>query len=179
MKKNNLNKGFTLLYTTLVISIILSIALSIANISIQQFLLSSAGKESQVAFYNADTGIECAIYNDLKLDSFPVVDSKEEFEALELPIIVCAGQTSTIDHRAESTGFNNGTTSVTYLFNLVNPLERLGSCDPTQPSFLIEVNKSRNPSDRESINNYIRSRGFNTCDFASPRRVERGLEVKY
>lgn len=60
------NKGFTLFLSVLVTSIVLSVGLGIFNIMTKELKLSRMGRESQVAFYAADTGIECFFYWDLK-----------------------------------------------------------------------------------------------------------------
>lgn len=62
--------GFTLLLAALVGSIVLAIGSSIFVIAQKQLILSSIGRESQFAFYAADTGAECALYWDIRHDSF-------------------------------------------------------------------------------------------------------------
>ncbi len=64
-KKEN-SRGFTLLIASLMASLVLSIGVAIYNISLKEVVLSSAGRESQFAFYAADGGTECALYWDLK-----------------------------------------------------------------------------------------------------------------
>lgn len=65
MKKNILknNNGYTLLFAVLVSSIVLAVGISILTISKKEFLLSSSARESIIAFYAADSGLECAMYN--------------------------------------------------------------------------------------------------------------------
>lgn len=55
-------KGFTLLYAVLVSSIILAASLSIINIALKQHKLAALSRESKIAFYAANTGIDCALY---------------------------------------------------------------------------------------------------------------------
>jgi hypothetical protein len=57
-------KGFTLLFAALAGSLLFSAGIAIANIALRELALSSAGRESQFAFYAADTGAECALYWD-------------------------------------------------------------------------------------------------------------------
>lgn len=66
MKNNKQQKGFTLLYAVLVSSIVLAASLSIINIALKQHKLSALSRESQVAFYAANTGVDCALYWDVK-----------------------------------------------------------------------------------------------------------------
>lgn len=61
MKKQN---GFVLAFSLLISSIVLALALGIFNILLKQIVLTSTAAESQVAFYAADAGAECALYWD-------------------------------------------------------------------------------------------------------------------
>ncbi len=62
--------GFTLLLAALVASIVLSLGSSIFTIAKKQVLLSSVGRDSQFAFYAADTAAECALYYDVRFSRF-------------------------------------------------------------------------------------------------------------
>ncbi len=59
-------KGFTLLVAIIVTSMLLIISFVVANIAYKQLVLANSNQESQYAFYNADSGIECAVYWDFK-----------------------------------------------------------------------------------------------------------------
>ncbi len=63
--------GFALLYTVVIISLLLTIAISISDTSLKQGVLSGLAKDSQIAFYQADAGAECALYYDVALAAFP------------------------------------------------------------------------------------------------------------
>ena len=63
-------RGFTLLLSVLVAGVLLAIGLAIFNIVIKELLLSSSGRDSQFAFYAADSGAECALYWDQKQSGF-------------------------------------------------------------------------------------------------------------
>jgi hypothetical protein len=63
-------RGFTLLLAALIASIVLSLGTSIYTIAEKQVELSSLGRDSQFAFYTADTGAECALYWDVRFDAF-------------------------------------------------------------------------------------------------------------
>ncbi|MFA7309653.1 MAG: hypothetical protein WC050_02000 [Candidatus Paceibacterota bacterium] len=84
-------RGFTLLLAALVSSIVLSLGSSIFLIAKKQITLSSIGRDSQFAFYAADTGAECALYWDVRYDAFgtttlaavPTCDGKELNAAVE------------------------------------------------------------------------------------------------
>lgn len=64
------NKGFLLILSLVIISIILSIGLGVFFIIIREFQLASYGRDSQIAFHAADSGIECAMYWDIKQNAF-------------------------------------------------------------------------------------------------------------
>lgn len=59
-------KGFTLLVAIIVTSMLLIISFVVANIAYKQLILANSNQESQYAFYNADSGIECAVYWDFR-----------------------------------------------------------------------------------------------------------------
>jgi hypothetical protein len=65
-------KGFVVLYAVLVSSVLLYMALAISGIAYKEQLLSVNTKSSQYSFIAADTGMECALYNDIKLSIFPI-----------------------------------------------------------------------------------------------------------
>ncbi len=79
----NTKNGFTLLFTILFISAILASSLGLSGLIIGQIKLSGTGRDSQFAFYAADTGAECAVYWDR-------VENK--FSTTSPGSIVCAGQ---------------------------------------------------------------------------------------
>lgn len=58
------NRGFALLYAVMLSSIILAITLGIVNISLKEIKFSTSAKDTDDAFFAADTGAECALFND-------------------------------------------------------------------------------------------------------------------
>ncbi len=67
--QGNTKRGFTLLLAALVASIVLALGSSIFTIAKKQITLSSLGRDSQFAFYAADTVAECALYYDVRFSS--------------------------------------------------------------------------------------------------------------
>src|SRR3989344_3569012 len=63
-------RGFTLLLSALIASIVLVLGASIFQIAQKELTLSSIGRDSQFAFYAADTGAECALYWDIRHSYF-------------------------------------------------------------------------------------------------------------
>ena len=62
--------GFALLITLVVVSIVLAIGLSLMQITLKQLQLTVNARESEVAFYAANAGIECAQAMRLGFDPF-------------------------------------------------------------------------------------------------------------
>lgn len=56
--------GFTILLAALVASLVLGLGVSIFSIARKSITLSTMGRDSQFAFYAADTAAECALYWD-------------------------------------------------------------------------------------------------------------------
>ena len=64
------SRGFTLLLAALVASIVLALGTSIFELAQKELTLSSTGRDSQFAFYAADTAAECALYWDVRFAYF-------------------------------------------------------------------------------------------------------------
>jgi hypothetical protein len=62
-KNNTKSEGFALFYVIIMISIISTIAFGLASITYKQKFLTSLAYDSQAAFYAADAGMECALFN--------------------------------------------------------------------------------------------------------------------
>ena len=69
-KASRRDRGFTILLAALVSAIVLAIGSSIFAIAQKQIILSSIGRDSQFAFYAADTAAECALYWDIRWQAF-------------------------------------------------------------------------------------------------------------
>lgn len=68
----NQKRGFTLLLATIIASLLLAVGGAMFSIIKKEVILSSLGRDSQFAFYAADTGAECALYWDYRHDVFIV-----------------------------------------------------------------------------------------------------------
>ena len=64
IKKIKKNKGFVILFAVTLSAILLSIALGVANIALKEIKFGTSAKDTNDAFFAADTGTECALYND-------------------------------------------------------------------------------------------------------------------
>jgi type II secretory pathway pseudopilin PulG len=169
MKKN---KGFTLLIAIITTSMLLIVSFVVVNVALKQLVLANTAKESQYAFYAADSGTECAVYWDLH-DS-----SRSEF-ATSTPgggTIICNGQspistnTQTIPIPGQSVLSligGGGTTNPTSIFWLDFTRAFSKGCA------IVRVTKE---NDGKTT---IDSRGYNTCDTSALRRYERGVRLTY
>ncbi|HNZ55581.1 MAG TPA: hypothetical protein PKN73_02570 [Candidatus Paceibacterota bacterium] len=73
MKKNNNNKGFALLYAVLLTSAVLIVGVTLINIITRQLILSSLNRNSQIAYYNANSIANCFRFYD-KVNHFTALD---------------------------------------------------------------------------------------------------------
>lgn len=145
-------RGFTLLIAVILSSVVLTIGLALLDLAYKQIILASTAKQSQIAFYAADSAIECALYYDQQLDAFNTNPDG-------LTEISCNGQTISIS----STGSSPKLTTYSI------------PCPDGGTRALVRVykNYSTAPTTR------IFANAYNSCDASDTRRVERGLKVVY
>jgi len=141
-------------------SMLLIVSFVVVNIALKQLVLANAGRESQYAFYAADSGTECAVYWDL-IDS-----TLSKFDTATPGTIVCNGQTisdgsQTVKTMPANQPSDIGGDSVS-IFQL----------DFTKGCAIVEVSKA-------GAVTTIDSRGYNTCDTTASRRYERGVTLTY
>lgn len=58
------NEGFAILFAVVISSIILAVALGVAEISLKEIKFSTEAQQTNNAFFAADTGAECTLFND-------------------------------------------------------------------------------------------------------------------
>lgn len=151
--KNYKKGGYALLFTIIIIGIISAVTAGISSSSYKQMVLSSLAKDSQVAFYQADTASDCAFYADLvQAESFPDFFKNE-------PKWICGE--ADLDIKPLNDGFGS------YLLD--PPLAISGS---NSPCFRISVTK-------DALGTEIIARGYNICNKSNPRTVEREIEINY
>ena len=160
------SRGFTLLLAALVASIVLSLGGSIFTIAQKQVTLSSVGRDSQFAFYAADTGAECALYWDIRAAAFATSSESSEMQSIS-----CDG-VSIVPEATESDSDSAVTTFLTDLFT-----ENVTG--ETQPGNCVEVTIEKNPTNPFTV---IHADGY-SVDCASrdtsPRSLQRSVELSY
>lgn len=65
-----IKKGFALLYAVLVAGVVLAVGLLLGSIISKNIMLSTLIKNSQISYYSADSGRDCAIFWDVYNESF-------------------------------------------------------------------------------------------------------------
>lgn len=195
------NRGFTILFAVLVSSLVLALGIGIANITLKEIILSGTGRDSQFAFYAADTGTECALYWDFKgTDVFATSSgSVDGYSATGQPALNCVGNdiaktsitgiggsgNSTnawkfMDSSVAAPGSTYATT--TFQINFAEgtcAIVQVGKYDTKDGSGLACGGGTGRACDGVSDVTVIDSRGYNTCDTTNNRRLERGLRIAY
>jgi len=160
--------GMTLFIAIVIMGLLLFISFAVINITIKGSLFATSGRDSQYAFYAADSGMECAIYWDSQVDP-------SKFDTSTASSITCAGLSvsggdtiygTSTPARIGGGGSSNPTSVFGLKFNLTGN-------NPVSSCAIVTVTKNANGT------THIYSRGYNTCDTSNPRRVERGVEVSY
>ena len=62
LRITNKKNGYAILFTMVIMTIIMTFAVGMSNGAYKQTILSSTARDSQIAFYQADTAGECALY---------------------------------------------------------------------------------------------------------------------
>jgi hypothetical protein len=162
MKIKN-QKGYAILFTVVVVSAISVITAGLSNTAYKQLILSSLAKDSQTAFYQADTAGDCALYADRK------------FGGLTPGPWDCGGNILVI---TSDTPVGNIATHTIY------PVIE----DSTDPCFRIDITKTTIPApivtlpeiqEDDVIQTRISAKGYNICDVDNLRTVEREVLINF
>ena len=155
---HNRQKGFTLFIALIIMATLLLISTGIVALAVRESFLTAASQNSQYAFYAADTGIECAIYWDVKNSS-----GFTAFATSTSSTINCNEDSANKNpHNPMPNSVGGSSQSIFTITFLPQPYcAKVTVTKPTDGSTKIE------------------SLGFNTCDPANPRRVERAVRVTY
>jgi hypothetical protein len=181
-KTSKSTTGFAMLFAVLTASLLLTIGLSIFNLSFKELILSTNAKESQVAFYAADSARECALYWDVKRGAFPTcldgvcnteypaVDDQGDYASIEtLGQVVCnsGAEVSSVLKRDDNIG--GGANSKYQADSSDTPFVKFG--DSLEPEATVIVTKEWVDG---IIKTTISAYGYNTS--VKGRRLERGIE---
>ncbi|MCX6751298.1 MAG: hypothetical protein NT161_00820 [Candidatus Nomurabacteria bacterium] len=152
IKKIKKNKGFVLLFVIVISSIILAITLSIMNISLKEIKFGTSARDTNDAFFAADAGSECALFNDKSTQNkFPLAGPAVTITCANVSILPV---------------FSSGV----YRFTVAN----LGSMG--QSCAIVTVDKSVSPVSVISKGYNV---GDASCLSSSANRVERELQMTF
>ena len=155
MSHKETSKGFTLFVAIIVTGTLLLISTGVVNLALRQSLISFAGKESQYAFYAADTGMECALFWDIQNST-----GVSAFATTTGSIVYCNRDVSNPNNQWVVGGSSQSV--IQYITFLPDP-------------YCAKVVVTKNANDTTIIESY----GYNTCDTLNPRRVERAVRADY
>ncbi|MFA6430561.1 MAG: hypothetical protein WC229_01560 [Candidatus Paceibacterota bacterium] len=168
-------KGFAMLFAVLTASLLLTIGISIFNISFKELSISTNARESQIAFFAADSARECALYWDAKKGYFPsCIDDKATCTESEPNdkygnSIICNGSVVTIVKSPVNTV---ATTTYKNDYGTLKPFIKY-SDSSLDPEADVDITKYFNSADN-SITTTISARGHNVGVLG--RRLERAIE---
>jgi len=149
------SRGFTLFISIIVTGTLLLVATAIVNVALKEAFITSAARESQYAFYAADTGIECALYWDVQNST-----GVSAFSTTTGSTIFCNKDANNSGNEWTVGGSDTSTIDrITFL--------------PDPYCAVVTIEKGFDGSTR------IESEGYNTCDTNNPRRVQRAVRVTY
>jgi Tfp pilus assembly protein PilX len=146
-------RGFALLISLILTSVVLAVGVALLDIAYKQVLLSSSAKNSQYAFYNADSALECALYWDQKSNAFDYTSP------LPQASVIC----DTRNVILYSTNVAAGTRVTTFQI----------PCAGSGTSGTVTIYKQSGGTTD------IYANGYNTCDTTNTNRIERGLKAHY
>ncbi len=162
MKNINKTRGFTLFIAILVTGVLLLITAGVTSLATRHAQIASSGQSSQHAFYAADTGLECALYWDVKNPA-----GFSAFSTSTPSSIYCNDPPPLGPAMVVGGGGDENPTS-SFSFTL----------SPDSYCVVVTVNKVYSGSPLVLVTT-IESKGYNTCAPLNPRRVERAVRARY
>lgn len=189
-RRNAQTRGFTLLLAALIASIVLSVGAAISSIANKQVLLSMLGRDSQYAFYMADTGAECALFWDTHFtdrtvfgEPSPMTIDTSYFATPTLPatLLKCDGQSpSSVEVVQEQAGDRTMSeiTANNPNFSDYYPYTKKFQFQTNDRCVIVKVRKYL---EEAVVATRIRADGYNIrCDQTSTARaIQRSIELKY
>ncbi|HUO50129.1 MAG TPA: hypothetical protein VMU25_00975 [Candidatus Paceibacterota bacterium] len=163
-------RGFTLLLAALVSSIALSLGTSIYTIVSKEILLSSIGRNSQFAFYAADTGAECALFWDERSDIHPNTFATSSASQGTAASVMCDNVSAPVTIASASANAATSTFEVA-LFQ-----------DVAAGGFCTDVTVAKFIDGTGAVRTYVDVNGYNVACNAiagSPNALQRSVQLQY
>ncbi|MEK7510762.1 MAG: hypothetical protein AAB582_00800 [Patescibacteria group bacterium] len=143
-------RGFTLLIAVILTSVLVSVGLALVDVTYKQLILASTAKNSQIAFYNADSALECGLYHDQRFNAFS--------QDVATTSITC-----------------NSATPISVTVQTSGALRTSTFSVPCESGTSAGVTVMKNTTGATAIY----ANGYSSCDTTDVRRIERGLKVTY
>ncbi len=159
IKHKQNNRGVTLYVSIVVTSALLLVSFAIANTTFKQAAIASINRDSHIAFFAADSGVECALYWDVKNTT-----GGSAFATTSPSTISCNENPENPSNPNPKIVGGTATSTFTITFQ------------PETYCAVVSVGKSYQGG---NLVTYIESRGYNSCDENNIRRVERAIRVIY
>lgn len=169
--------GFTLLLAALVSSIVLALGSAIFSIAQKQLTLSSIGRDSQFAFYAADTAAECALYWDFRCNYFATSTSaiSPSCTIPTPPGPTCVGKPLNAAGRPPEGSPNP------YPYTMLSAEMDLFT-EVTPGDFCAQVSVQKSLDENNAVRTIIRADGYNVgCAelLTSDRALQRSVQLEY
>ncbi len=158
IKKNN--KGFVILFAVTISAVLLAIALGVSNIAFKEVKFSTSARDTNDAFFAADTGIECALFYDKPPSYFPITGPATSITCASNTVIPTFSGTPNVD--------------VLYSFFITGLGNTNASC--------VKVSVSKIKSGSNILTTAI-AKGYNigdaSCNSTNLDRIEREIKTTY
>ncbi len=186
------NHGFVILFAMVISLIVVLIGSGMYTIARKKAIISSYARESQKAFYAADSALECALYHDISPyitgTSFPINAASNYTTTFS-----CGG--NTIETR--KLPVRNAVSGYTDLFSFRYPEVDISGLfnknqfeEPGCAYVLVEKKEGESTNGKTEVLTRITAVGFNTCiegsdglvilpNFDDPRLLERRISSTY
>jgi hypothetical protein len=174
-KTTNKKRGVAIFIAVVTVSALMLIALAISDIAYKEQVISASGRDSRIAFFAADSGVECALFHDLKGSTDGLFAFARPNGVAQVGTISC-GETNL----EPDVTFDGSRAITTFYFNVSNT-----------PKACSVVRVVKVPAADGAINTLIESRGYNNhCVITDPtpsnplvedgpRNLERSIQVTY
>ncbi len=179
-KGKHAQRGFTLLLAALVASVVLALGSSIFTIAKKQVTLSSLGRDSQFAFYAADTVAECALYYDVRFSRFATSSFSPAMQPIECDGVIV---TPVLDPNSPPPTADSAVTYFKIQDSSSNPAKNglfwQDESGARQTGNCAEVTIYKNPTAPFTV---IHADGYSTeCNSltTSNRTLQRSIEIQY
>lgn len=150
-------RGFTLLIAVVLTTVLVSVGLALFDVAYKQIVLTSAARQSQYAFYAADSGLECALFWDQKFNAFGGSNPQSTIRCGNTDISVSS---AIVSGRAAS-------------------VFTMPCLDGRTSSVTVIKAGEGNTCNTRGSRSCLYANGFSSCNAADNRRIERGLQAFY